>query len=958
MNVNVHKIINGDGAEKYLPMALSKVRWLMETFPHNMAQVFMVEDTTIRVSTDVLSGQCFVRIDGGGAQAYEFVIPDKSLSEYFKGKSVRVALKDDGFEYKLLGSNSSEYAPPQGKTTITDPDPAVCAALLENTLSLKALQVNGHQLHSFSVDGLDVYSVWRQSYPLYHWAYNGTQAHDNVGGQDIKYDMPLTVLPQGKAVESRGKNSYTPDTDWYRSSTVRKVSANGKEHLFGIEIDYFGTVHAFPLDQPTDNKLWQDSPYADQQIKTNLAVSKQMRIPFPNWCLAPAFEGRMNVVGSTAGTSQHVPGQISYQWEFNSTGTRAAAVVLQQDTSPTENVVNAMTYRVMETNINNFGEEHRASAFGLLEISITVGVSGPEVEDFTLDVALTYSSQPFQDERWFVRAAYASRFIDPSAGVAKDTLLSMELELLGELRDDPDDDTPLPSPVGRYVVKEAVSQTEILSFPFAGYRAQESEWMGARIVSCDLPTLSFIVEARAFVAGDAATFTGLFAAGDNYFTREACEPRFPVDGGLHVRVIVRGARRTDLEIDRGPHAELAASLLDQPVSPTSFRMPCGFVYSEGENGSGRNYLNQWESFYFWGELRYLFYMLGAFGRAANDHTNYTTPQTSSPTTYSAGWVCGYRKYIDHEFFNPRAFSERCTEGNTTFRQYNSINIAKSARVMCDSYRFVMLDTFAVDPSQKFLITGDRFFSVCAGPFVWYDGSHMKHAIGGGEPPFRGGSTFELGEVRDGTSDLGPGWEHLSWQEWWMVEGSVITAQDLTLDPASFETLWIDTIEYENAKGVVHTTSHLEAHKKTGGIEDTHTAFAGLSWGVEKTYFHRSYFLEGASNTPTGFLLEVQARTEGRTPDVGFGTCGFVVHDSGYMRLAESGPDHGTFYNWDYGARMTPHAVSAFSNVLGLTYASQAQWQANLGVPQTEVLLNIVPHLKAGATTIGKFERKK
>ena len=71
--MNVHKILVGEGASRYLPFALSKLRALATLGRKKTVQKFKIEEATILIEYNPDIDKHFVRIDaGGGSLGYEF----------------------------------------------------------------------------------------------------------------------------------------------------------------------------------------------------------------------------------------------------------------------------------------------------------------------------------------------------------------------------------------------------------------------------------------------------------------------------------------------------------------------------------------------------------------------------------------------------------------------------------------------------------------------------------------------------------------------------------------------------------------------------------------------------------------------------------------------------------------------------------------------------------------------
>lgn len=71
--MRVHKILNGEGAEQYLPFALSKLKSLQRLAKQIVVQRYVIDETHVLVEFNPNTGQHFVRIDRSeGVLGYEF----------------------------------------------------------------------------------------------------------------------------------------------------------------------------------------------------------------------------------------------------------------------------------------------------------------------------------------------------------------------------------------------------------------------------------------------------------------------------------------------------------------------------------------------------------------------------------------------------------------------------------------------------------------------------------------------------------------------------------------------------------------------------------------------------------------------------------------------------------------------------------------------------------------------
>ena len=71
--VNIHKVLIGEGAERFLPFALAKLRHFKAWAKHPIVQQYPIEDGRILIEYNPIANQHFVRIEQGGATlGYEF----------------------------------------------------------------------------------------------------------------------------------------------------------------------------------------------------------------------------------------------------------------------------------------------------------------------------------------------------------------------------------------------------------------------------------------------------------------------------------------------------------------------------------------------------------------------------------------------------------------------------------------------------------------------------------------------------------------------------------------------------------------------------------------------------------------------------------------------------------------------------------------------------------------------
>lgn len=316
---------------------------------------------------------------------------------------------------------------------------------------------------------------------------------DGVGGDRGQFDVLFDVSPSIFPKKERTPVQLAPDSDWYRRAGMQTVVDN----IFGtrkfiILTDVSGFFNVFPINAPRDDTLAGASAYVSQFIKTNIGdtYNKAIFPPYPSWVLLPPEDKARDTAATNAGkVAEEYP---QYVWAFNSTSTRACAVVLERlPPAPLyNNSTNVPTGDYLtrgSADLTAGRTPVRPKYPGLLEFDISIALTGPNPEDFDVSVTVRRDIRPTVAKKAFVAADYGwETKAVKSPGVAKDDLITMRIA------------SALNSGV---VVENATQSTTLRTF---GVIPQPSifsttRFNNTRLIAYDLRAMAFAIQDSAFI---------------------------------------------------------------------------------------------------------------------------------------------------------------------------------------------------------------------------------------------------------------------------------------------------------------------------------------------------------------------------------------------------------------------------------------------------------------------------
>lgn len=479
--MNVHKILNGEGAEKLLPFALSKLRHLSSISKVPMTQKFAVGDAVVMVQYNPVAGQHVVRVDAaGGTIGYEFFTTYDVTGRYdgtaWWATSVRPQVGELGLKAGKLSTSFGNPTPP-----LIPRDPMARAINLQRNAeyhwwpakgvaSSEAVRTKPYFMTSTL--GMPSWQAGSQDFQSYLSSFTlvrGTIAKNYEFGTDLSVDAPATLYEKGRAKTAM---PYPTMPDWPRRCAVMEVGGR----RFVIMSDMHSNFRAFPesyltasprayLFHPSRAKLVRAAEYmpvgvAVPSMETMTPIARGVILPDAGGWYVP-IEDPYPVVHPYAEfpDAPIEPGadearqyqKHHYLWDFHPGGAKACAVVHTNKNDEHDHLtINNGLDDEPVTVLAEYGPQYRIGAShaadewvmnaggattldvcerGVLEVAFHINVTGEGEDDFTFSV----STLRLMSNYWFFDAAYA--YSDPrleANGVFGGDLLTDEIRLRGK----------------------------------------------------------------------------------------------------------------------------------------------------------------------------------------------------------------------------------------------------------------------------------------------------------------------------------------------------------------------------------------------------------------------------------------------------------------------------------------------------------------------------------------------
>ncbi len=404
-----HRLILG-GAQ-FLPFARSCITKLKKLGLPYASQSFELDGASIKVRIE--PGHEYIRLEGGST-GYQFFATGKTPKFYtdafgfniFSGYAVRA---DREAKAKATGASfeaSTDAAKPWRFVTPPEDITSVFARK-------KIWQIEGITQRVFygSVGGTlasypALVNSWCHADPLHTLGILGGSP-TNTSLFDVGYDAAPNRFSRN-APSPAGANGLAPDADWYKRAAFRKViHPEYGERNFIILSDVSGTFYVYPTGETDDTLLAPAlAAYPGQALKTNVPDKfvKTARAPWPDWCRAPSVKARDFYRLDGSNLLAYLRAVPQYRWAFNSTATRACAIVFEDlDSLALDDPAATVPSKLLG------GVEFplKESLPGLLELDIDIQITGLKPEEFSFTLGVAQASRPSVAQQYYMAAEYA-----------------------------------------------------------------------------------------------------------------------------------------------------------------------------------------------------------------------------------------------------------------------------------------------------------------------------------------------------------------------------------------------------------------------------------------------------------------------------------------------------------------------------------------------------------------------
>lgn len=469
--MNIHKIIDSPEAAKYLPFALSKLRQL-ERYPYCINQSYKIDGVEVKLVHNPLAGQQFLSLRGGGGvnpPCYEFftaetltgdgeMLSNGALSQC--GSYTRVEFKDGAFKYTPIATSRLPLIGAAKLAVCGGADAPVRVAAYNN-------QKNPERINFFGAEGEFCVCTYTDSSAVHNWAGATGFCTTGIGG-DVGPDLRPAAYLKNQPAFRRAPLCAMPR--WWARATVRKVvhPEFGTRYFF-IATDTFSRFYAYPIEQGADDITpekgvsytsqfkFADAPFPDSVKIPTVAtqVAKPMQPTTTGWANGHyilSFNGTPEAplplhlfpyIPVESGFDPARPYQeFRYLWSFNSTATKAVAIACAEWEPPAPTPYLGIPHYPKGYPSNYIFDPANNPPIDsatmepvkyrrpvLVEVAISLEVTGTGQDDFTFSVTLAQSKDSANTNDYYVSADYS--FGDARTPHEKDELVVAHIEVQG-----------------------------------------------------------------------------------------------------------------------------------------------------------------------------------------------------------------------------------------------------------------------------------------------------------------------------------------------------------------------------------------------------------------------------------------------------------------------------------------------------------------------------------------------
>lgn len=415
----------GPAVAKWLVWARKQARFMAEAGTRPAKRLRMADGTI--VSIEIRDDQAFIRIVGGMAGSYQFIGTMGHLYKTFDDDSlpagtrylplvyaVHAQVKGGKWTATPLVSSAEEAG--VGLSWHYDPDPRNTD---DHLILSPAHQPDGNGIRQWYGPTADVpkrnipwlLTQWNQSHPCNALGRltGGSSAYWFT--QDMGFDFGPTFFG-GDGLQGVNKS---PDSDWYCGAALHFAG----ERTFIIAVDVNSVFYCYPTDGYGAEFIVGGAEWPGEKANVPVDLTQSQACPWPAW----ATTANLGVAAiEEPVTEAEQRKRFRPMWVFDQAGTRAACIAAHRDSAwANAHFTSSMYSGDGATLVHNLQEDYP----GLVEVSFTVEVTGPYLDDFTFSVSLKQDIYSKEDHRCPVAVGYALR---PMGDVTLDELLVLEYE--------------------------------------------------------------------------------------------------------------------------------------------------------------------------------------------------------------------------------------------------------------------------------------------------------------------------------------------------------------------------------------------------------------------------------------------------------------------------------------------------------------------------------------------------
>lgn len=559
-----------DGGELWLPFARSRIKALKATGLAHASQQFMMPDgTTVRVRTT--PGHDYISLTSTPDEGYQFFTTGPQVQtqagtddshgfDLYLGHALKVTAvpnKDNPGTHKLKAKaiastlNADVPTPARPARWRFEADAEEIGGDFPRKYVWQVQAVPEHQYFAKEPEDAKpkhrsgvasspmMVDSWSQSSPLPSLGRRGSRLQPVSSSVDVEYDVAPSLFRQrsgspkpsgvyADAPNRRLLGAAAPDADWYKRGAFIKVThAEYGTRIFSVLTDISNRFYVYPADAELSRALalaakaqW---PEVAASVKTAIpeAFVQSADAPLPDWCRTDPEEARVTFQQADRQNDdwlvEYLNRKPQYIWAFNSTCTKACAVVC-------EDLPGIALGNGTVPQRGDDGEVAEALP-GLVELGLHITITGPNPGDFRFGLSLDREMRATVTKEYVMAADYAWAVYEGETAV---TALDDLILLTGGIyhtsserhtvRSASNVDLDLNAFKGVLTVRNHTQDTVLRTFlvndtnlPYVGVRVNPAEfypqnrwapdYFEARgvLVSYDLRILAFVVQQRLIV---------------------------------------------------------------------------------------------------------------------------------------------------------------------------------------------------------------------------------------------------------------------------------------------------------------------------------------------------------------------------------------------------------------------------------------------------------------------------